>query len=178
MRGFAPFKKEHTDVELHVSHWTGALPVLEVWPNWTYGGDLQGFFGRLTYDGSRSTEPDRRRRRSPIRFARNVYIDTLNSVYGRGWKRDSASTRTSETEASATRSSRSRRPQDAVIRAMSRAGRDSVTAHRITVMGPGATPVIRWEGARLGPYDRRRDAAINQIFDAVLAGDAKCALER
>jgi hypothetical protein len=45
-------------------------------------------------------------------------------------------------------------------------------------MGPGVTPVIRWEGARLGAYDRMRDAAINQIFDDVLAGDAKCAPER
>ena len=43
-------------------------------------------------------------------------------------------------------------------------------------MGPGTTPVIRWEGARLGAYDRMRDAAINQFFDDVLAGDAKCAL--
>ena len=55
---------------------------------------------------------------------------------------------------------------------------DNNFRHRITVMGPGTTPVIRWEGARLGPYDRMRDAAINQIFDDVLTGDAKCALER
>jgi hypothetical protein len=80
MRGFAPFKKEHTEVELHLSHWTGALPVLEVWPNWTYGGDLQGFFGRLTYDGkpvygTRSPSPT-----VTDLFARNVYIDTFNSI--------------------------------------------------------------------------------------------------
>ena len=51
MRGFAPFRREHTAVEMHISHWSGPLPVLEVWPNWTYGGGDQGFFGRLTYAG-------------------------------------------------------------------------------------------------------------------------------
>jgi hypothetical protein len=40
------------------------------------------------------------------------------------------------------------------------------------------TPVLRWEGERLGAYDRVRDAAINRIFDDVLGEDEKCAAER
>jgi hypothetical protein len=45
-------------------------------------------------------------------------------------------------------------------------------------MGPGVTPVLRWEGARLGAFDIVRDSAINRTFDGVLAGDQKCAGER
>ena len=42
MRGVAPFRPEQNAYELHVSHWSGPLPVLEVSPNWTYGGDTAG----------------------------------------------------------------------------------------------------------------------------------------
>ena len=51
MRGIAPFRPEQSAFELHVSHWSGPLPVLEVSPNWTYGGRWQGLFGKLTYLG-------------------------------------------------------------------------------------------------------------------------------
>src|SRR5919201_769213 len=90
MRGFAPFKPEQTAVELHLSHWSGDLPKLEVWPHWTYGGSLQGFFGRLTYQGqpvygTRSPSPT-----VSDPFAVNVFIDTFNSIYGPGWKHDTA----------------------------------------------------------------------------------------
>ena len=75
-------------VELHLSHWTGPLPELEVSPNWTYGGRWQGLFGRLTYRGNPvhgfRTPSDR----VSDGYARFVYIDTFNSVYGPGWKRD------------------------------------------------------------------------------------------
>jgi hypothetical protein len=183
MRGFAPFKKAHTDVELHISHWRGTLPELEVWPNWTYGGRLQGFFGRLRYDGkavygTRSPSPT-----VTDPFARNVYIDTLNSVYGRGWKRDTA-INTHKRNGGFCYSFVVQSPPGGYPG--TRGGYPSNEPrgpglgdrHRITVMGPGVTPVLRWEGARLGPYDRERDAAINRIFDDILGGDEKCAPER
>ena len=49
--GFDPWLPYHTNIELHLAHWSGELPVLEVYPNWTYGGAWQGIFGRLTYLG-------------------------------------------------------------------------------------------------------------------------------
>ena len=109
MRGFDPFLPEQRALELHVSHWSGPLPVLEVSPNWTYGGSLQGLFGRLTYRdeavyGFRTPSATRS---DP--YARFVYIDTFNSVYGPGWKRDTASSRICETGPSVTASSRRRR---------------------------------------------------------------------
>jgi hypothetical protein len=183
MRGFDPFKKAHTDVELHVSHWTGALPELDVWPNWTYGGRLQGLFGRLRYDGkavygTRSPSPT-----VTDPYARNVYIDTLNSVYGRGWKRDTA-INTHRRNGGFCYSFVVQSPPGGYpgtkggYPSNEPRGPGLGNRHRITVMGPGVTPVLRWEGARLGAYDRDRDAAINRIFDDILGGDEKCAPER
>ena len=88
MRGFDPFLPEQQALELHVSHWSGPLPVLEVSPNWTYGASLQGLFGRLTYRGEAvyGFRTPSATRSDP--YARFVYIDTFNSVYGPGWKRD------------------------------------------------------------------------------------------
>lgn len=183
MRGFAPFKKTHTDVELHISHWTGTLPELDVWPNWTYGGRLQGFFGRLSYEGKavygiRSPSPT-----VTDPFARNVYIDTFNSVYGRGWKRDTA-INTHKRNGGFCYSFVVQSPPGGYpgtkggYPSNEPRGPGLGDRHRITVMGPGVTPVLRWEGARLGGYDRDRDAATNRIFDQILAGDDKCAPER
>ena len=88
MRGFDPFLPGQAAIELHVSHWSGPLPILEVSPNWTYGGTLQGLFGRLTYRGEavHGFRTPSATRRDP--YARFVYIDTFKSVYGPGWKRD------------------------------------------------------------------------------------------
>ena len=46
--GFDPWKPQQTAYELHLSHWSGDLPKLEVYAHWTYGGSWQGLFGRLT----------------------------------------------------------------------------------------------------------------------------------
>jgi hypothetical protein len=183
MRGFAPFRKEHTDVEFHISHWRAPLPVLEVWPNWTYGGGLQGFFGRLTYDGkpvygTRSPSPT-----VSDPFARNVYIDTLDSIYGSGWKRDTAInthrpsggfcyTFVPQSPPGGYPGTRGGYPSNEPR------GPGLGERHRITVAGPGVTPVLRWEGPRLGRFDPARDAEINTVFDQVLSGDQKCAPER
>ena len=90
MRGFAPWTDAQKAVELHLSHWSGDLPVLEIYQHWTYGNAQQGFFGRLVYDGqpvfgSRSASATVN---DP--WARNIYIDTYNSDYGAGWKHDTA----------------------------------------------------------------------------------------
>ena len=51
MRGFDPWTPRQAGFELHLSHWTGVLPLLQVSPNWTYGGQWQALFGRLTWRG-------------------------------------------------------------------------------------------------------------------------------
>ena len=88
MRGIPPFLPQQAAFELHVSHWSGPLPVLEVSQNWTYGGRWQGLFGRLTYLGrpAYGFRTPSSRQRDP--YARFFYVDTFNSVFGPGWKHD------------------------------------------------------------------------------------------
>ena len=90
MRGFAPWTDAQKAVELHLSHWSGDLPALEIYQHWTYGNAQQGFFGRLVYDGQPvfGTRSASATVNDP--WARNIYIDTYNSDYGPGWKHDTA----------------------------------------------------------------------------------------
>jgi hypothetical protein len=46
-------------------------------------------------------------------------------------------------------------------------------------MGPGVTPVLRWEGPGLGAFDRARDAVFDQLFDRLVGPDDRvCRGER
>jgi hypothetical protein len=170
MRGLPPFKPEQTAVELHLSHWSGALPLLEVWPNWTYRGRWQGFFGRLTYQGS----PVFGNQSSS--FGQYVFIDTFNSVYGPGWKHDAAKALHMRSGAFCYSFVPQRPPPDYPTHAVRGPGLGQ--RHRVAVVGPGVMPIVRWEGPRLGAYNPVRDQQINRIFDGVLGGDRVCAKER
>jgi hypothetical protein len=175
--GFPPFRPEHTAWELHVSHWTGPLAELEVHVNWTYGGAWEGVFGRLTYLGV----PVYGFGTTPLgnpkdRYVRNVYIDTFDSGYGPGWWREAGIVTHQRTGTFC----HSFVPQKGFPHYPSQELRPPPRGerYRVTVMGPGVTPVIQWEGAGLGTYDPGRDHEVNRVFDEVMSGDAICAHER
>ena len=175
--GFAPWLPQHTALELHLSHWSGPLPELEVSPNWTHGFSAQGLFGRLTYlgrpvHGFRTTREGNPR----DRYVRNVYIDTFNSAYGPGWKRESGSVTHRPTGTFC----HSFVPQQPFPGYPDRRTRPPAHGqrHRVTVMGPGVTPVISWEGPGLNERDKPADGEFNRLFDRVMAGDRTCAGER
>ena len=181
--GFAPWLPIQNSWELHVAHWNTELPVLEAYVNWTYGLTQQGVFGRLSYLGhpvhgfSTSAEGNPR-----DRYARNVYIDTLNSAYGPGWKRESGIL--------------THRPTGTFCHSFvpgqipfagypSKEPRPSSRGerYRISVMGPGVTPVLQWEAAALPLYSgssehQAVEQRANETFDRVMAGDRICAGER
>ena len=177
MRGFDPFLPGQAAIELHVSHWSGPLPLLEVSPNWTYGGSLQGLFGRLTYrdeavHGFRT--PSATRRDS---YARFVYIDTFNSVYGPGWKRDTGIV-THRPNGAFCYSFVAQVPPPGYPSREPR-GPGNGERHRVTVMGPGVTPVVQWEGEGLHRYDAASDRVFDKMFDRLVGPDDKvCAPER
>jgi hypothetical protein len=170
MRGLPPFKSEQTARELHVSHWTGAPPLLEVWPNWTYGGRWQGFFGRLTYHGL----PVYGRQSSS--FGQYAFIDTYDSIYGPGWRHDSAIALHRRNGAFCYSFVPQYPPRTYPTRDLRGPGLGD--RHRLSVVGPGVTPIVRWEGRRLGPYDPAADAVFNAMFDRIMVGDKFCARER
>lgn len=172
--GFAAWLPEHTAVELHLSHWSSPLAELEVSPNWTYGGSSQGVFGRLTYLGRPVFGFGTNSQGNPRdRYVRNVYIDTLNSAYGPGWKRESGIV-THRPTGTFCHSFVPQRPfpgyPDSTTRPPAPGER-----YRVTVMGPGVTPVIQWEGA--APTSGG-DEAYDALFDSLMAGDRICAGER
>ena len=149
--------------ELRLSHWTGELPVLEVNLNWAYRR-FDHVYGRFTYQG----KPVHGFRTTPQgvpldTFGRNLYLDTFNSAYGSGWKREN--------------SFLTHRPTGGFCYGLyphggRAAGRGE--RYRATIIGPGVLPDIYWEAAAPGPYDRTRDLAANDHQREVLSGDPLC----
>jgi hypothetical protein len=136
--------------ELHLSHWTGELPVLTIDTDWAYRR-FDHLYGSFTYRGQpvfgfRST-----RGGVPLdSFGRNLYIDTLDSSYGKGWKREN--------------SFLAQRPNGTFCYGFYPHGGHSAgngTRYRATIIGPGVTPDVMWEGAAPGPYDAAADKAAN-----------------
>jgi hypothetical protein len=175
--GFEPWLPHHTNWELHVSHWSGPLPILEVFPNWTYDGRWQGLFGRYSYLGSPVYGFGATAKGVPKdKYGRNLYIDTLNSAYGPGWKRESGIL----THKGTGTFCHSFVPQRPFAEYPSQEIRPPASGerYRITVGGPGVTPVMQVEVPGLQDVDRPRDVEFNAAFDRIMAGDKLCARER
>jgi hypothetical protein len=175
--GFDPWLPHHSHWELHVAHWSGALPRLEVFPNWTYDGRWQGVFGRYSYlDAGVYGFGSNAKGVPKDKYGRNLYIDTLNSSYGSGWKRESGIL----THRGTGTFCHSFVPQKPFAGYPSQDVRPAAPGerHRITVGGPGVTPIVQVEVPGLTAADRDRDYEFNAHFDRVMAGDRICASER
>ena len=177
MRGIEPFRPEQAAFELHISHWSGELPVLEISPNWTYGGVWQGLFGRLTYRGDPVfgfRTPSATKRDPNARF---FYVDTFNSVFGAGWKHDAGKVAHRGNGAFCYSFVPQMTPPGYPTRVVRPPGNGE--RHRVTVMGPGVTPVVQWEGPALGRYDPQQDGEYNALFDRIVGPDDRvCVPER
>ena len=176
LRGVEAFLPVHMAYELHLSHWTTDLAQLEVSPNWTYGGSLQGLFGRMLYRGTPVHGFKTPTAARSDRHARYVYIDTLNSAYGPGWKRDGAKVTHVPSGGFCYSFAPLLRPPPGYPSIPTVSGKGE--RHRVTAMGPGVTPDIQWEGAALGSYDPKADEVFNGLFDSFLRADKVCAGER
>jgi hypothetical protein len=89
--GFTPWSDALRAKWLEVSHWTGDVAQLETGTNWVYGGRFEALFGRLTYRGAPVYGFGTTRFGAPTDgFGSLVYLDTYNSVYGPGWKRENS----------------------------------------------------------------------------------------
>jgi hypothetical protein len=176
MRGFAPWTAKQRGVELHVSHWSGELPELQIYRHWTYGRAHQGFFGRLLYRGR--PVYGRRTPSATVRdeWARNVYIDTYDSDYGPGWRHDTAIATHpgsggfcySFVPQAPPRGYPSDRPN----------GNGLGERYRISALGPGVTPIVQKTLPRLTRFDATAQLEATRRFDEILGGDTHCAAER
>ena len=164
--------------DLRISHWTGPVAELDVWQDWVYSGRFHHLFGRLTYRGQAVHGFRSTRYGVPLdTFGRNLYLDTYNSAYGDGWRREN--------------SFLAHRPVGTFCyglypfrRETSASGGRPITGvgtrYRITVIGPGVTPDIRWEGDGLpdyNPFDANHVAhelAMNRLRAEIRGSDRLC----
>jgi hypothetical protein len=175
--GFDPWLPEQSAWELHVAHWSGPLPVLDVYANWTYGGMWQGVFGRYTYLGQPVYGFGATAKGVPKdKYGRNLYIDTFDSAYGPGWKREAGILTHNPTGTFC----HSFVPQRPFASYPSHELRPAAPGerYRVTVGGPGVTPVVQTEIQGLTAADRTREPELDAAFDRVMAGDKACASER
>lgn len=149
--------------ELRLSHWTGELPQLTVNLNWAYR-KFHHIFGEFTYAGKavygfKSTSTG-----NPLdTYGRNLYVDTLNSAYGPGWKRENSFLMHKGT--------------GKFCYGFYKHGNRPVGAgerYRATIIGPGVTPDVMWESEALGAYDKERDLAMHAVQKEFYAGDKLC----
>jgi hypothetical protein len=143
--GAKPSSFEQSARELRLSHWRGPIAELEIETDWAWRR-FDHLYGRLTYlgkpvHGFRST-----RYGAPLdTYGRNIYVDTFNSRYGGGWEREN--------------SFLAHRPTGVFCYMVRPGGRGQ--RYRATVIGPGVTPDVVWEGVAPGAFDEARDAEAN-----------------
>jgi hypothetical protein len=149
-------------VELHLSHWSGDLPEFVVKVDWVYKR-FDHLYGWLTYKGKGVYGFKSAKYGSPLdTWGRNVMVDTHNSRYGRGWKRENGFL--------------THRGSGAFCYGFYHHGNRPVgkgDMYRATVMGPGVTPILFWQGEAPGPYDPTLDAVANDE-QSTLFPNAKC----
>ena len=149
--------------ELRLSHWTGAPARLEIRLDWAYRR-FDHLYGRLTYQGRPVYGFRATRRGEPLdRYGRNIYVDTLSSAYGPGWRRENSFLAQTGTGAFC-------------YGFFPHAGRPEGRGrrYRATVIGPGVTPDVAWQAPAPGPYDRARDTAANAEQRALYRGTRRC----
>ncbi len=156
-RLLAPFGARPTPaqraMEMHLSHWRGDLLYKR----------FDHLYGWLTYKGKGVYGFKAAKYGSPLdTWGRNVMVDTHNSRYGRGWKRENGFL--------------THRGSGAFCYGFYHHGNRPVgkgDMYRATVMGPGVTPILFWQGQAPGPYDPTLDAVANDE-QATLFPNAKC----
>lgn len=177
-RGFDPWQPGQTDWELDVSHWSGELAQLEVHADWAFQS-AHDLFGRLTYRGVpvHGFHTAKGTGAPADRYGRSLYIDTLDSAYGPGWKRETSIVFRNPTGAFCY----SFQPtNDASLPGRPSRPPGQGKRYRIEVLGPGVTPNLVVEVDDPGSYDANDpqkvayERAMNARLLELAAGDKYC----
>jgi hypothetical protein len=177
--GLRPWRTSQLARELHISHWRGELPVLELHLDWVYSRRFHHLFGRYSYQGNPIHGYTATSAGAPTdTYGRNVYIDTYNSAYGRGWRREN--------------SFLAHRPRGNFCYGFyaryrypnyppgPRRPMGNGERYRAFAMGPGVTPVVTWSGQGLPDYDAGNpdhvalETTMNALGDQIAGDDTKC----
>ena len=136
--------------EVRLSHWKGPLYSFVVKTDWTYR-QFDHLYGALTYLGQPMHGFGTTRYGAPTdTYGVLVYLDTFNSAYGRGWKRENSFV--------------THKPSGIFCYGFFPHGirpSGKGTHYRATVVGPGVLPDLMWQGKAPGQYDPKRDERAN-----------------
>jgi hypothetical protein len=183
-RGLDPWLPAQSAWSFDVSHWTGDLAEIQFEVDWpkTFNYESEQIFGRLRYAGQPVHGFGTTSSGAPTdRYGRGLYIDTLDSAYGSGWKRETSIV--------------FRNPSGSFCYSFYPTNDASLPGHpsrpagngsryRITVIGPGVTPDIEAETAGIGKYDPGSTADVERehkqlaLYDELTSGDKFCATQR
>src|SRR5215208_5859697 len=149
--------------ELRLAHWRGELPQLELYLDWSYR-KFHHLYGAFTYLGQPVYGFESTSRGVPLdTFGRNLYLDTFDSAYGAGWKRENSFLmHTGTGKFCYGFYPHGTRPAGDGER------------YRATIIGPGVTPDVMWQGDGPGAYDGELDLANLDHQREFLAGDPTC----
>jgi hypothetical protein len=156
--------------ELRLSHWSGPIATLEAWNDWVYGGRFHHLFGRYTYAGQPVHGFSATTVGNPTdTYGRNIYVDTFDSRYGKGWHRENAFL--------------AHNPTGVFCYGFYKftpRGPGNGSQYRLSAIGPGVTPDVSITLAGLHDYSPSNAADVayeqqqNALQDSVAAGDKKC----
>jgi hypothetical protein len=150
--------------ELHLSHWRGPVAQLVIYQNWVYHR-YRHLFGRLTYRGRGVFGFSATPHGSPLdSYGRNIYVDTFDSAYGKGWHREN----------SFLTHHRGHTLGDFCYGFFPHFGHPTGqgTKYRATVPGPGVTPDVMWTDDDIGAYDASVQSQMQGLERSW--GDPKC----
>jgi hypothetical protein len=182
--GFTPWTAGLRQWELHLSHWTTDLAKLEVWQDWVYHGRFNHMFGHYTYMGQPVYGFGSTHYGAPTDgFGRLLYLDTHNSAYGSGWKRENSFLSHNPTgvfcygffKHNAGAGGYAHPPSFSGVRP-----KGNGDMYRITAPGPGVTPDVMWSDNGLHAFNANNsgdvafEAAMNAQLDSILNGDKLC----
>jgi hypothetical protein len=182
--GMTPWLPVQRAWELHLSHWSGPIAQLEAWTDWIYSGRYHHLFGRLTYDGQPVYGFKATRVGAPTdTYGRLIYLDTFNSRYGKGWKRENSFLAHNPTGIfcygfypfDPTKGY----PHPRGFRSTPR-GPGYGEKYRLTVSGPGVTPDVSITIPGLHDYNPGNAADVayerrqNALLDSIVGADKQC----
>jgi hypothetical protein len=169
-QGYKAFSSLQASRELHLSHWSGALPQLDVFLDWAFRGKYHHLFGRYQYNGKpvhgyKSTSTG-----VPLDpYGRNIYLDVQDSTYGKAWVRENSflAHKPSGTFCygfypRASYYDKTMRPAGNGLR------------YRATSIGPGVAPDAYWEHEGLTAYDPTYESDMNRLQDELMQSDKLC----
>jgi hypothetical protein len=149
--GVAPTDSSQTVWELRLSHWSGELPTFTVKQDWAYRR-YDNLYGSYTYKGQPMYGFATTRFGAPLdNYGVLIYVDTLNSAYGRGWRRENSFV--------------THNPTGIFCYGFFPHGKHPSgmgSQYRATIVGTGVLPDQMWEGRTLGPYDPDLDTRANE----------------